>query len=77
MTGSRQPTFERGEGWVAVANQKHHISLYTCSPQHLAEFRNRHPEAKCGKGCIRFPDRDDIPLEDLEPVIRSAMEFRH
>ena len=73
----RMPTYSLREGWVAVANQKNYISLYTCSPQHLASFRKAHPGIKTGKGCINFRDKDAMPLDDLQPVIRSAMENRH
>ena len=27
----KMPTYEYEEGWVALANQKNYISLYTCS----------------------------------------------
>ena len=29
----KMPTFTNGDGWVAIANQKNYISLYTCSPR--------------------------------------------
>ena len=73
----RMPTFEVGEGWVALANQKQYISLYTCSAEHLESFRQLHPEIKTGKGCINFRDRDDIPLDSIVSVIESAMEYTH
>ncbi|NND69781.1 MAG: DUF1801 domain-containing protein [Halioglobus sp.] len=73
----KMPTFRQGEGWVAVANQKQYISLYTCAAEHLAPFKEKHPKINTGKGCIRFKDRDELPLADLEQVIKSAMEFRH
>ncbi|MES9854833.1 MAG: DUF1801 domain-containing protein [Candidatus Thiodiazotropha sp. L084R] len=31
----KMPTYKYGEGWVAVANQKSYVSLYTCSAEHL------------------------------------------
>ncbi len=40
------PTFEMNSGWVAVANQKNYVSLYTCSPDHIAPYREKHPDAK-------------------------------
>lgn len=73
----KMPTYEEGEGWVSVANQKNYISLYTCSSQHLESFKKKHAEIKTGKGCINFRDRDEIPLQDLEPVIKSAIEYSH
>lgn len=69
------PTYEREQGgWVALANQKQYISFYTCSPEHIAPFKSLYPDIKTGKGCINFRDRDEFAIEDLAPVIRSAME---
>ncbi|PKF58336.1 hypothetical protein CW748_04025 [Alteromonadales bacterium alter-6D02] len=73
----KMPTFESSEGWVAVANQKHYISVYTCSAQHIDAFKLKHPTIKTGRGCINFKDKDEIPLKDLQIIIKSAMEFRH
>jgi uncharacterized protein YdhG (YjbR/CyaY superfamily) len=73
----RMPTYTLGEGWVAVANQKSYISLYTCSAEHLAAFKQQHPDIKTGKGCINFRSRDPIPIDDIKPVIASAMERPH
>lgn len=72
----RMPTFERGANWVAVGNQKHYLSLYTCSAQFLESFRVAHPAIKCGKGCINFRDKDDIPHKDVEDVVRKAFTFQ-
>ena len=73
----RMPTFRWCDGWMAVANQKQYISVYTCSPAHLELFKEKHPDIKTGKGCINFRDRDVIPLDDLSGVVHNAMEFRH
>lgn len=73
----KMPTFEWGEGWLAVANQKNYVSLYTCAAQHLIAFKAAHPAIKTGSGCINFRDREMIPLDDLKTVIKSALEFRH
>ena len=70
----RMPTFSNGDGWVAVANQKSYISLYTCSAEHLVEFKQRFPAVRTGKGCVNIQDRDDFPLRELASVISSAME---
>ena len=69
----KMPTYRHAGGWVALANQKHHISLYTCGEHHIAAFRKKHPEISTGKGCIRFRDSDPIPLAALKQVIRHAM----
>ncbi len=73
----KMPTYSLDDGWVAVANQKNYISLYTCSPEHIESFKAKHPNIKTGKGCINFKDKDNIPLQDLEPVIKRAIEFHH
>ncbi len=73
----RMPTFEYREGWIALANQKNYISVYTCMAAHIAEFRARHPAIRTGTGCINFRDRDEIPLDDLAQVIRNALEHEH
>ena len=73
----KMPTFTLNDGWVSLGNQKSYISLYTCSAEHLAGFKKKHPQIKTGKGCINFRDKDDIPLNDLKPVIQSAIESNH
>lgn len=68
------PTYRRADGWVALANQKNYISLYTCGETHLATYKHRHPQQKTGKGCINFRQRDQIHYNDLADVIRHAIE---
>ena len=69
----KMPTFEYRDGWIALANQKHHVSLYTCGEHHLTAFREKHPAISTGKGCIRFRDKDELPVTALKQVIRHAM----
>jgi uncharacterized protein YdhG (YjbR/CyaY superfamily) len=69
----KMPTYEWQDGWVALANQKNYISLYTCGPQHLASFKKKYPDLKTGKGCINFRDKDEIPYSALKDVITSAI----
>ena len=73
----RMPTYDNGQGWVAVANQKRYISVYTCSAEHISDFKARHPGIQTGKGCINIKDKDVLALQDLEPVIRNARESGH
>ena len=70
----RMPTYHVDQGWVALANQKHYLSLYTCGYHHIAAFRQKHPRIKTGKGCINLRDRDPLPLADLRAVVRHAIE---
>ncbi|MCK5359991.1 MAG: DUF1801 domain-containing protein [Gammaproteobacteria bacterium] len=73
----KMPTFTMGTSWVALANQKSYISLYTCSAEHLKEFKMKYPDVKTGKACVNIKDKDDFPLRDLASVISSAMEMKH
>ena len=72
----KMPTFHLGKNWVAIANQKNYISLYTCSYDHISEFKRKHPKIKTGKGCINFTDRDEIPNEDIKNVIQKALTMK-
>lgn len=56
----KMPTYEQGAGWVAIASQKHYVSLYTCERRHIQPYVDLHPEVKCGKGCLNFRDSDLI-----------------
>lgn len=69
----KMPTYSHGDGWVAIANQKNYVSLYTCSAAHLTKFREKHPDYKMGKGCLNFREKDGIPVEDVKAVIRHAI----
>jgi len=70
----KMPTYRVGDGWIALANQKNYISLYTCGISHLESYIQKHPQQKTGKGCINFRDRDQIHLDDLTMVITHAIE---
>jgi len=69
----KMPTFKVGDGWVAVANQKNYVSLYTCSQNHIKAFSEKHPYIKTGKGCINFKQTDNLPLGDIQSVIKHAL----
>jgi len=69
----KMPTYQSGDGWVALANQKNYISLYTCGYHHIEGFKAKHPTIKTGKGCINFKDKDDIPLPDVKAVVKHAI----
>ncbi len=73
----KMPTYELETSWIAIANQKNYISLYTCSAEHISSFKKKYPKIQTGKGCINFKDSDEIPYEYLKPVIKSALEVIH
>lgn len=69
----KMPTFRLGDNWLAVGNQKNYCSVYTCMAEHLAGFKKKYPRIKTGKGCINLKDKDIFELNDLVPVIKSAL----
>ena len=69
----KMPTFEIGDNWLAVANQKSYISVYTCGYHHIESYKKKHPRTKSGKGCLNFRDNDDIIYKDLKIVAGSTL----
>ena len=70
----KMPTYNYADGWVAIANQKNYVSLYTCSAEHLAAFKKNHPDSQTGKGCIKVREKDAIPVDAVKGVIRHAIQ---
>jgi len=63
---------------VALASQKHYISLYVCSvdasgKQYIAEkYKKELGKVSVGKSCIRFKKLGDLNLQVLKRVLREA-----
>ncbi len=70
----KMPSFETPGGWFAIGNQKHYVSVYTCSPEHIAHYLDKHPKTPHGKGCLNFKDTDTIDMPRLKKVIRNALK---
>src|SRR3954462_10015795 len=62
---------------IALAAQKRHLSLYVSAVvdgEYLAEARaDRLGRVSCGKSCIRFPDLDEVDVEELSELLRDAV----
>jgi uncharacterized protein YdhG (YjbR/CyaY superfamily) len=70
----RMPTYRARAGWVALGYWKGGASIYTSCPQHVAEFKAKHPTFKTGKGSIQFKAGDPLPLPALKQFIKNVME---
>lgn len=70
----KMPTFKVKSGWVALANQKHYISLYTNSADHIRAFKEKYPTIKTGTACINLRTKDPIPEDAIKGVIKHAIE---
>lgn len=66
---------------VAVAMQKHYISLYVCAVidgQYLAErYAPELGNANCGKSCIRFKAVSDLELSGLRALLEELESRVH
>lgn len=61
------------EMYVALANQKHYVSLYLMPlyvfPESKARLDNSGKKLKCGKSCINFKAAEDLPLETIAEIV--------
>ena len=69
----KMPTYHIKDNFFAWGNKKSYFSVYTCSRERIAVFKQRHPEIPGGVGCINFRDKDDFPVTSLKIVIRNAL----
>lgn len=70
------PTFERADGEVilAMASQASYLNFYTCDLNMAALFGDRIKAAglpKCGKSCVRFTVKKQIPTDLLQAMLAS------
>ena len=50
----KMPTYRVGDGWVALANQKQYISVYTCGYHQIESFKRKFPKDQNGKRMYQF-----------------------
>jgi uncharacterized protein YdhG (YjbR/CyaY superfamily) len=69
----KMPVFSRADAWVATASQKSYVSVYLHNEGGAAEIAATDPKLKHGKGCLNIPDRAEVPLAALGPMIRERL----
>lgn len=61
---------------VSLANQKNYVSVYVCAVddgEYIAEkHKDKLGKVSVGKSCIRFKKLEDLNLDELKKVIRTA-----
>ena len=67
------PTFELDEVVVAMASQKHYMSLYL-DVELVEKYKNELSHLNCGKSCVRFKRISDLPLEIIEAIITETQQ---
>ena len=57
---------------LAIAAQKHHVALYVLVPEVMTAHRDLLAGLGCGKGCIRFKARTEIPEAEIQSLLEQA-----
>ncbi|MBV8299017.1 MAG: DUF1801 domain-containing protein [Candidatus Eremiobacteraeota bacterium] len=71
------PAFRlNGEVLVHFAAWKHHVSLYPV-PKGDAAFRRRIDQYRAGKGTLKFPLKQPIPLDLITTIVKRLIAERH
>ena len=69
----RMPLYKLGKRHVGLnADRPTGVTLTTTSPDHIDEFRRRHPKIATNKASIAFRHGDELPEDDIREVVRRA-----
>lgn|GEM_PF-1056454 len=61
------------EEWIFVSYNKQGISLHVGYKGKLLEFKAKNPGFSSGKACLHLTPKQDIPWQDVEKLIESAI----
>lgn len=68
------PTYSlNGHVVVALASQKHYLSLYM-DVELVETYRSQLSNLNCGKSCIRFKNADDLPLGIIAKMLQETVD---
>jgi uncharacterized protein YdhG (YjbR/CyaY superfamily) len=65
-------SYSRDE-WVFASYFKRGVTVHVGYKGDLQGFKARHPGFKTGRACVNLSGKQDIPWQDLEALIRSAV----
>lgn len=71
----RMPTYEFEGMVVAMASQKHYMSLYM-DVDLVEKYKTELSHLNCGKSCVRFTDINDLPLDTITAILKETVENR-
>ncbi|MBN2828933.1 MAG: DUF1801 domain-containing protein [Candidatus Cloacimonetes bacterium] len=63
-------------GNVWLGYWKHGVSLYTGFISKIAEFKEKYPDIKTGKGCLNLKMTDEIPWQEIEDLVSFVMTHK-
>jgi uncharacterized protein YdhG (YjbR/CyaY superfamily) len=64
--------YSRGERLFCLASQKRYLALYVGAAV-VEAHREALGRLDCGKGCIRFRNLDELPLEVVSDIVKDAI----
>jgi uncharacterized protein YdhG (YjbR/CyaY superfamily) len=67
----KMPYYDYHGDLIAFASQKNHFSVYVMGPR-LADHLHELGKLDCGKGCIRFKQLEELPLDVLREIVRET-----
>ena len=62
--------------YVGLGSKKGYMALYVCDGEVVDAHRPRLGKLNCGKGCIRFRNLDELPLEVVSTILKEAWQRR-
>jgi uncharacterized protein YdhG (YjbR/CyaY superfamily) len=68
------PTYKAEGGRVSLGLWKDGVSLYTTDPQHIENFKTKHPTIKTGKASLNLSLTDELPEKDILEVVKRAIQ---
>jgi uncharacterized protein YdhG (YjbR/CyaY superfamily) len=75
MMRYNMPYYEYKGMLCAYTAQKDYLSFYVLDDERVEKFRGQLPGLTISKGCIRFQDFADLPVEVIERLLAEAVAF--
>jgi uncharacterized protein YdhG (YjbR/CyaY superfamily) len=69
----KMPTYELDEVVVAMASQKHYISVYL-DVDLVEKHKSELSHLNCGKSCVRFKAIDELPLDTVKVILQETLK---
>jgi len=66
------PTYEKSDVFVAMASQKHYLSLYL-DVNLVTKYQDELSHLNCGKSCVRFKRLEDLPLGTIKIMLAESL----
>ena len=70
------PAYELNGMFCGLASQKNYMALYVCEPEIVEAHREALYKLNCGKGCIRFRNIEELPLDTIMAILSDARAKR-